>query len=244
MKAIQACGAILVLLTGTAVARADGALYKLPKDGAWATYQIEFYILMSPMHVMQAKGTMRMASVGQATEDGQPCRWIEVNWKMAMNEGLAEKPREEKDHFKVLVPEKFLAKGESPTEHVIRGWRQRSGGKPEKLKDPGDIDEGPFPLVLCGPPKDLKNLPKQEVESKLGKLSCQRVAGHLEFESKHGGAFKCDVENCLHADAPFGLVSAHWKLDVPGMGEKATGDWTMKLIDCGEGGKSEMPEAK
>jgi len=189
-----------------------------------------------------AKGTLRMASVGQTVEDGQKCRWIEVAWDSEIQED-GDKAIKEKQVYKVLVPEKFLAKGETPLDHAVRAWRQRGKGGPQKLKDPKSADEGPLPILLAGPLKDAKSLPKTEVDSKLGKLQCEGVTGTLEFKVAHGETVKCALENRLHPDAPFGAVSTHWLIEgAPGLEGKM--DWTMKLIDFGDKAASEMPDAK
>ena len=92
-----------------------------------------------------------MASVGQVVEKDEPCRWIEVVFEMKPEGDDFPGPKEgRKEIAKVLVPEKFLAKGQSPLEHVVRAWRQKDKGKPSEVKDPQNIDHGPLPMLLSG----------------------------------------------------------------------------------------------
>jgi hypothetical protein len=244
MRAIQDCAAIAALIFCATLARADGAFYKLPKDGTWATYQVD--ASESGAYPKSRKGSLRMASVGQVTEKGEPCRWIEVTWQLKVRENGKKARKDTRDtrKEKVLIPERFLAKHESPMDHIIRAWRQEEKGPPKEVKEPNDIGEGPLPILLSGPIKDGKTLAKTEVESKLGKLSCEGVSGRLELTSKYQGVFKFFLENRLHPDAPFGVVINHWTLESPPGLEVGTMDWTMKLIDYGDKATSEMPDAK
>jgi len=235
---------LVTLALGAGAARADGLLYKLPKDGTWATYQMDVKGKgeREDQGTMTVKGTLRLASVGQTVEDGQECRWIEVTWDIEVQED-GDKAIKEKEVYKVLIPEKFLAKGEAPLEHAVRAWEKREKGEPRKMKDQKSADEGPLPILLAGPLKDAKALPKTEVESKLGKLQCEGVTGTLEFKLAHGEVIKCALENRLHPDAPFGVVSARWMIESPRRMEGKM-DWTMKLIDFGDKAVSDMPDAK
>jgi hypothetical protein len=186
----------------------------------------------------QLKGTIRMASVGQVTEDGQVCRWIEIALEIEVGS------QKGKLVCKVLVPEKFLAKGETPMDHAVRAWElQDQAGKTKKIEDPKNFIESFLPLFLPGPLKDAKPLPKAEVESKLGKRQCDGVTGRLEF--KYGKeSLRVLMENRLHPDAPFGVVAGRWTLDSVG---PETGQTIVrcnfKLIDLGEKATSEMPDA-
>jgi hypothetical protein len=234
--------AFFLLVLPAALARADGLLCQLPKDGSWATYDLDMGTKMPGGEVAKAKGTVWLASVGQTIENGEPCRWIEVEFKITMTMG--EHKREEIEVNKLLIPEKYLAKGESPLEHVLRAWMKHGEAAPRKLEKPNSIDAGPLPLVLSGPWKDAKQLDKAAVDCKLGKVACAGVQGTLEFKI-HGGNMKCKLEKRLHADSPFGVAASRWTLEMPdgpsGMGAM---DWNLKLVDFGENAKSKMPDSK
>ena len=190
-----------------------------------------------------AEGLIHMASVGRVTEDGGPCRWIEVRFEIK-----AEKGRVDVMVIKVLVPEKNLAKGQDPLKHAVRAWiKRRPDDPPKELEDPADIDKGPLPLVLAAPMKNQKELEPILVASKAGNLRCKGVEGKVEFQAGGPGrTIQGTVESRLHAKAPFGTVSSLWRLEMHRAGStkvrKATFD--MKLADFGTGAKSEMPEKK
>src|SRR5262249_15879102 len=99
------------------IARADGLLYQLPKDGSWVRFAIQYTFKFDGVEkAAQGTGTMTMAPVGKAREGGEACRWIEFKVK------LKDSGTEHTLIRKLLIPEKYLKKGENPTEHVARGW--------------------------------------------------------------------------------------------------------------------------
>jgi hypothetical protein len=237
--------AVLTLAWSASPARADGLLYQLPKDGTWATYDIDVVYkgnLPAPVAEATIKGTVRMASVGRTTEDKLPCRWIELRLEMEMSAG-GRAAKKVDAICKLLIPEKFLAKGQSPLDHVVRAWKQVDKGAPKQWKKPNDIEEGPVPLFLSNPWKDVKQLDKIEVKSKLGKLVCEGVAGTLELKAKASKDMKCKFENRMNAKSPFGVVASHWMIEPPDV-ENVVMEWNMKLADLGENAKSELPDAK
>jgi hypothetical protein len=231
-------GATLLLILSAAVARADGLLYQLPKDGAWASYDFNCTAKAGD-HEKTVTGMLRMASVGQVTEQEQPCRWIEVQLNVeAVVEG--KKARNERT-CKLLIPEKWLAKGQSPLDHVVRAsWQSESGGAVEKFADPRNIEKSPLPIILSGAWKDAKPLKEETIEGKFGKLSCEGTEGMLEFPMKRGGAMKCKLESRLNPETPFGVVSSHWIVATPG----GTLEWNLKLAKHGQGAASKLPNVK
>ena len=266
MRVLYTIAAVIAWTLGAATARADGLLYQLPKDGTWAKYDAAFSIEHDQMgKTMLGKGSLRMASVGQVTEEGQPCRWIEVAVEMRSEarEDLKIPEGEYKEVWKVLVPEKYLAKGETPLNHAIRAWmadfardapKKPSGPdtvpKARQWLDVEKLREGPLPMALAGPPKGVSKLDKAEVESKLGKLTCEGVRGVLEFNDPIAMIRSTTtIETRLHAKAPFGVVSSRWTIEEtwkaetkPDHGMKMV--WDFKLVDLGDGAKSELPDAK
>lgn len=259
--------------------KADGPFYELPKDGTWATYQVDGSVKM-PGEQVSVKGNIRMASVGQVTEAGQPCRWIEV--VSEVQSGGEGGPPGRKDVVKVLIPEQFLVKGEAPLEHAIRAWRpagksMKRDSQKDKVESPladekfekvdnlmMELRDGLLPVIviLSGLPKDATPLPKAEVESKLGKLQCEGMTGSLDIAGPGTSKMRCAVENRLHPEAPFGVVSSRWtipllaaeakKVKNPQKGTIESEEWkeagkvelNLKLIDFGDKATSEMPDAK
>jgi hypothetical protein len=224
--------------------RADGMLYQLPNDGAWATYEFTASAKTTggtADDAMNFKGTLTLASVGQVVVQGEPCRWIEV--QLGMN---ANNPNEKRGEvYKILVPEKFLTKGQSPLAHVLQAWLQRGGEQPQKLTDPGDINIGPLPIILSGPWNNVTKLEKVEIDGKLGKLSCEGTQGTLDFKMGSVGKMLCRLENRLNDKSPFGAVACNWSLELPEVqGKKAVIYWSLKLLDVGGNAVSKLPNVK
>lgn len=115
---------------------------------------------------------MTMASVGKAFEGSEECRWIE--FKIVETENGAER-------FwirKLLIPTRYLKRDENPTLHVVRGWTKQEN---EGVR-PAVPVHGRWPAFLAGPLQDEKRLPRQRVESGLGALICEGVAGWIRFK--------------------------------------------------------------
>src|SRR5262245_3407124 len=97
------------------MARADGLLYQLPEDGSWVRFEAQYTFKAEGMEKPgQGTGTLTMASVGKVVEGSEPCRWIEFELK------LKDIGPEQVLIRKLLIPEKYLKKGENATEHVVR----------------------------------------------------------------------------------------------------------------------------
>ena len=184
--------AAVLLVSLSAVARADGLLYKLSEDGSWVRFKMEYTLQVGGMD-QSSEGAVTMSSVGAVKENDQPLRWIEFKLE----------PENDKEVVKLLVPEKHLKGGEDPLTHVARAWIKRANSEAEPLADPAGHDA--LKVLLAGPLKDLKKLDKQTVESKLGKLECEGLTGQTHLKS---GNEEVDVTYTvrLHDRAPFGVV--------------------------------------
>jgi hypothetical protein len=271
MRAFCTVAVLAFVVLASRATHADGLLYKLPKDGTWADYELvgttEGKIpdvakgkdyesagtldTKTPVVIKGSiKGTLRMASVGQVSDGAQPCRWIEIILKMEVKPAVGESAKAPEgkissSYFKVLIPEKYLVKGEAPLDHAIRAWYKEDPLMPREMKNPKDIDLGPLPIILSNPWKESKQLEKAEVESKLGKQTLEGIAGTLEFKIRGDKTMQYSLENRLHPDAPFGVVTSRWKCEqqIDNKMEMLV-DLTYKLTDFGNDAKSEMPDAK
>ncbi len=246
---------VLVILSVSLV-QADGLICKLPKDGTWATYLMESTSTVEGKILERVKTDIHIASVGKVTKNGQVCRWIEVTFKSKKEskedgpEGKTRTRNYPEVFYAFLVPEKHLTKGGTPLKHVTGGWTRRGEGKPHKFKSPGA--ELPWlPTMLYGPLDNAKPLPKEALESKLGKLLCDGVTGTLDTKDHMGGTLKMKFEDRLHSDAPFGIVSSRCtfetKLRKPAGKIKAgiiKMEWNIKLADYGNDATSKIPDAK
>ena len=218
-----------------ATARCDGLLYQLPKDGVSVRFDMEYSAERNGME-RTSKGSLTMSSVGQTTVQEQKCRWIEFT--MVMKQG----DRERTNTAKVLIPEKFLAEGQKPLEHMVKGWIRFGDREAQEFKGRDDSNAGPLPAFLSGPLKDQKKLEEQVVESKLGKLKCRGVTGRAE--SKQG---KNDIsftfESRLHAKAPFGVVTSRIAYERKRDGEvRDSGTITLKLVEVRKDATTKLPD--
>ena len=243
MRTIYGLLMFLMISLVARVAWADGLLYQLPKDGAWATYDVVISMKIEG-RVVHIGGTWRIASVGKVSEGDKPCRWIEFQKAMKI-ESHVFPPYTEHEAWKLLFPEKYLAKGESPMEHLVRAWNQVGKDKPDKITTPMLGRSTLLLTIFSGPWKDAKKLEPVDVSSKLGTLPCEGVQGTLEITLKPGIKEKTTLNNRLHPKSPFGVVTGHWMVDRSGPeadDPPATVD--IKLTDFGDNASSQIPSDK
>src|SRR5262245_12381602 len=224
---------ICLLASGTS--QAEGLLYQLPEDGSWVRFDIQYTFKIAGMEKAgQGTGTMTMASVGKVREGREPCRWIE--FKLVLKDSGMEHTLIRK----LLIPEKYLKKGENATKHVVRGWAKFNKEDVARAVP----FHGRWPAYLCGPFEDEKKLEKQLVKSKLGALKCEGVTGWIQF--KEGDRHtKVTFETRLHEKAPFGVVSTRALFEVKRNGKgHETIDGTLKLTDFGKNAKTALPDHK
>ena len=217
------------------VARADGLLYQLPEDGSWVRFEAPYTFQADGMEKPgQGTGSITMASVGTAREGPEPCRWIEFKMQ------LKDSGMEHTLIRKLLIPEKYLKKGENATEHVVRGWAKFND---EDVQRAVPV-HGRWPAFLAGPFKDEKKLDQQLVESKLGALRCEGVTGWIEY--KEGDVhMKVTFETRLHEKAPFGVVSCRMQFEMKRDGKVLqTVDATAKLTDFGKDATTALSDYK
>ena len=235
MRALCMATLTALLTLPAATARADGLLYQLPEDGAWVRFDMEVARERGGEQ-MTIKGSMAMSSVGQTTIEGEKCRWIEVEMRMKRGED------ERTFITKLLIPEKHLKKGEKPLDHVVKAWQKQGAGEARELKDPYSSNAGPLPAFLSGPLKDPKELDKELVESKLGKLQCAGLTGRAEFKQGQTDA-KVTFHTRLHEKAPFGVVTCRMVYTGEREGQPPRSvTVTLKLTEVGDKATSKLPD--
>ncbi|MSR57591.1 MAG: hypothetical protein EXS05_07955 [Planctomycetaceae bacterium] len=174
------CASLLLLVMSAPEVRADGLIYQLPANGSSVRYDIENKASMNGQE-QTIMGSLTVSSVGEATVDGEKCRWIEFRL-MIKRENI-----ERVTLAKCLIPEKHLGRGKSPGEHLIRGWIKTGDGEPQAFTDLKSPQAGGRVIgYLAGPPPNAGELEKVDVESPLGKLACEGVTGTHEFEQGNG----------------------------------------------------------
>jgi hypothetical protein len=226
---LSTLASLLALAGGTA--RADGFVYQLPGDGWWVKYHMEGTSERNGMQV-STTGSLTLSSVGRTQENGVDCRWIEIERKVQRND------TEFTIVTKLLIPEKYLKKGQSPLDHVVRGWVQFRDNEPREIDTSSGI--GSSALYLAGPLNEAKKLAKEEVDSKLGRLACEGVSGKTEYMGRFGTT-RATVQLRLNEKAPFGVVQARVDSETERDGQVRKSTATYKLADVGTGATSALP---
>jgi hypothetical protein len=219
------------------MAHADGLVYNLPPDRTSVRYEMEIVPTFSGEK--SRKGSLTISSVGVTTVENANCRWIEFKNASKENDG-----REAITISKVLVPEEHLGRGKSSGEHLIRGWVKQDDNEPREIKElqtlPGYVMLAGY---LAGPPHNFQELDKVEIDGKLGKQVCGGISGVQEFQYGNQ-TFKIHFENRFHEKAPFGVVSAAWKVEREINGRRTINIGTSKLtlVDVNTTAVSELPD--
>ena len=229
LKSLVVTASFLCLLCWQAgPAAASGLLHRLPPDGGRARYDVEgtVYVDGKPLD-KKRKYSISVSSVGKVMENGEECRWIEIN----SPDGI----------LKVLVAEKNLKPDSDPLRHIIRGWGKKGDNKASAVRVNKNFAMLSM-LFFPGALNDVKDLEPKLVESKLGKLKCKGFTGRsqgeqgtITFENIH--AYR------LHDKAPFGVVTGEIQQTILRDGKIVRKlDWTYKLADFGKDAKSKLLE--
>ena len=244
MKWLGAAWCLFVSMALASPIRAEGLLYQLPEDREWAKFEVVGNAVDPNGNQTTLTGDITISSVGMVEVEGNQCRWIEIQFDGKRNG----EPFVTVD--KLLIPAKYLAKGEEPLAHVQKAWRKHSainGGTAQQLEDVANPESrggkyvrgGQLQLLLHGPYENPQKLDKSVVESKLGKLECDGIS------TEEGSPRSLStIAIRLHKDAPFGVVSFDIDTKLVQNGQ-AMGMMTTKatLSDFGKNAKSSIPEA-
>lgn len=228
----------------TSAAHADGLIRKLPEDATWSAFKVTGYKEKGNKRKEPVAGWMRISSVGTATEDGQVCRWIELD------DTYSKDGRPERRVInKLLIPEKYLTAGETPGEHIVRGWSRFDQPEQGRVRPLDKLEGKPFAsqawIYLVGPATDEQKLEPITIDhQKLGQLTCERRSGTFRAKIPHqegpldvSGTF----EARLHDRAPFGVVWYEFTGREPDGRELKV---TLSLDDFGPTAISALAESK
>jgi hypothetical protein len=201
----------------------------LPEDGSWVKYQMEASFERDGTQ-LSTTGSLTLRSVGRTQENGVDCRWIEIERTFRRNTEFI-------IVTKLLIPEKHLKKGESPVEHVVRGWVRFADSEPREIDSSSRV--GSAALFLSGPLNETKKLDKEEIDSKLGKLACEGVSGKTEYMGRFGTT-RASMQLRLNEKAPFGVVQARVESETERDGQVRRSTTTYKLAEVGTGATSAL----
>ncbi|HUG92178.1 MAG TPA: hypothetical protein VML55_15160 [Planctomycetaceae bacterium] len=236
MSRILLTSAIVALAASAPAAlKADGLIHQLPKDGAWALYDLKFAISRGGEQ-RELTGTLRVASVGKTVEDGKDARWIEFRLDFKLpDEG------ERTILSKVLVPDEHLQAGKSPVDHIIRGWLKEPEADQARRIEGDNL--GPLPIFLGGPGKDHRKLDAETLKNeKLGEIEAAGAGGTIEYQEGNRQQ-AADYEVRTHEKAPFGVVTAKFTIRIQDEAEPV-GRATLTLSDIGDTALSDLPDRK
>jgi hypothetical protein len=211
-----------MLVTAPSLARADGLLYQLPDDGASAQFELR----ISNDKESPRIETVGMRSVGRTGD----ARWLEFRL-----------PDEDSMKIlKVLIPERVLKEGESPMEHVVRGWRKSGDDMPVALSRVRDFW---LLILLAAPLSDIMKLENEEIDSPLGRLTCDGLIGRAHVSEDDGYEEDLTYQIRRHKDAPFGVVYCRIECQVSREGKKLDKvTYELKLTGVGKDAESELRE--
>jgi hypothetical protein len=187
-----------------------------------------------------AKGTVTLASVGRTVVDKENCRWLELQMQ------LAQRGRSHALLAKMLIPEKRLKSGEKILDHVVKGWLRENDGEPELWPTARTEKKIFLQMFLTDPLQEVKKLPKETIESKLGKLECEGVRGVITLDLGDAKKMRISYENRLHEKAPFGVVTGKMQFIALGNEGKVEGVilGNLRLLEIEKNAKSELPDQK
>jgi len=225
--------------------RADGLIHKLPADGSWARYDLQWHgpAPTGGLAVLRT-GTLTVSSVGRSVVDGDQCRWIEIR-NASERDG-----QEVVSALKMLIPEKYLLSGMNPPGRVVKAWSRHpavNGGAPQEITEFTGEHARPIRALsdmFFGMPAEVRMLDEESIETtKLGKLNCPGVAArHILTRGNLESTF--DYEVRLHDKAPFGVVmlssaSIHKEGGVTRIPAYLT---VLRLSDFGIDAQSDLPD--
>ena len=224
--------ALVAVMLAAPSALAEGLFYQLPPDGSWARFEAP-WTYKAGDQTLTGTQTLWMASVGEITENGERCRWIEFRLD-AVEAGV-------KKFWirKLLIPVRYLRRGENPTAHVIRGWTLQE----DRGVEPAVAVHGRWPAFLAGPLEDRHVLPSATVKTSLGELSAEGETGWIAFDEGKTHS-KVSFETRLHPTAPFGVLESRIIFEVTGEGGPYTIDSRATLVATGTGAVTGLPDWK
>ena len=222
---------------------AGGLIEKLPPDGAWAKYSLEWKRATPEGEIKQLRvGELFVSSVGVEEVAGDRCRWIEIRHFVEADGA------KRASVLKMLIPEKNLIAGLNPLGNVVRAWNRHAiDVVPQEIKELKGEQARPIRALtdmFFGSPAEVSTLNDETIENeKLGKVVCPGIAAHYVLKRGHLESI-FDYEVRVHDKAPFGVVtfssaSIHKEAGVVRIPSNQT---ILKLIDSGTDAKSELPD--
>ena len=219
-----------LFITAVATASAEDPLrpfQRLPKDGTWATYSFGGTEVGN-----KESGTATYRMVGTTTEDGQKCRWLELQ----INED-----GRKASISKMLVRAKDFAEGAKKTPKILRGWKKEGAEAVAKLDDK---EKSAIELLAFGVYENAKTVKLEKVIDyqkgrwKIGTATQGKQTVQLP-EAEVGVMADFTLTIWIHKDSPFGTAASELLVKT---GETTVFESKGTLQDYGTGAKSGLPD--
>ncbi len=259
MRSFILCLGVIAGCGQVGLARADGLVFQLPADGAWALYAVKTdgnSRIGELKQEVATTGTLTVSSVGRVTRTKQTYRWLELKAE-SKSEGAYPKLV-----LKMLIPEKRLQRGQDPLAHSVLTFF-----------DPKPIDEKKAPLLesfiddgfnriqyeidrfradFPKPLYDSKSLERETVVTPAGRFEdCEILTGTTGYDGpliQNGrSVFQGKYRITIHPRAPFGVVAMSMESNGREIGEEdeevlhVTFTRTLTLMATGENAVSDLP---
>ncbi|MCH7686308.1 MAG: hypothetical protein IH899_06465 [Planctomycetes bacterium] len=241
MKTCAACIVLIVICLPNSETRANGLIQKLPQDGSWVRYHTRINI--EKPQKTEFTGTLTIRSVGRKTVNNEPCRWIEFDMTMNIEN------RTERTISKILVPEKLFKSEKSVSPKVIRGWIKRNDADPKEETDTEKLSSDEFAAFLPDPSRKVKTVKvKKTVDYQKGQLTVESaITGSVKLPVPENAKIKIestfDFTMWSHEKVPFGTAEAKWEFSSKLEDQLLSkGTVTLTLEDFGTGAKSALPD--
>jgi len=222
--------ALFVTVTAVATASAEDPLrpfQRLPKDGTWATYSFGGTEVGN-----KESGTATYRMVGTTTEDGQKCRWFELQ---------GSEYGQKASILKILVRAKDFAAGAKKTPKVLRGWKKEGDKAVAKLDDK---EKSAIELMVLGVYENAKTVKLEKVidyqkgQLKIGTATQGKQTAQLP-EAEDGVMADFTLTIWIHKNSPFGTAASNILVQT---GETTVFESTSTLQDHGTGAKTALPD--
>lgn len=217
----------------------DGARsLSLPEVGSWVRYEHTWERLDNGA---RSTSQMTQRAVGKVVENGEPCRWIEIE------DIVADGSEKGTWIYKLLIRERDLQENENPVAGIVRAWL-RFNDEPAVAFQPDET--GHLPMLLWTPgalrKADVKDEPRT-IDYQKGRVQIARArVGEFTLSDQPRQGFRLNWNYTVwrEADIPFGLAEARviYELHDPDKKCLTTQVTTYLLQDAGVDAKSALPE--
>ncbi|MBI3865307.1 MAG: hypothetical protein HY290_25820 [Planctomycetia bacterium] len=251
---VRAIVVVITILGMPVVTSADGLFQQIPADGTWVRFDAEWATLGADEQIKsRTTGRVTISSTGKESRDDEDCRWIEIKTVRKLDDGT-----NGIDFFKMLIPERRMRTGEKPLDHVLKAWHKVGGFRHPQTGEVMEWDRQKADLrsvntlsqnqdlriYLDGPLPNAQKLAAVTIDSKIGPVRCDGIAGTFVGKTQSGAQTELYQEYRLHEKAPFGVVSYRGTFTRKVNGVTAPDHIRVifTLADFGDRAKTELPQ--